>query len=87
MPMIDKPENWCRDGMSELWDALSNFVDFVELFGYPDEEEEPCEDLPTNNEIEDAGCTMMCQIIYRSPIARCIIPLSPNSFLETPCID
>lgn len=85
MPMIDKPAYFCREGMSDLWDKLSEYVDFIETMGVDDPED--CENLPlpTNNEIEDAGLLMMCRIYYLSPIARCILPLSENSFVEVDC--
>jgi hypothetical protein len=83
--MIDKPAIFCRDGMSELWDNLSAYVDFIELFGVSTLEDCETETFPTNDEVEDAGCVMMCQIVYLSPIGRCIIPISANSFIEVDC--
>jgi len=85
MPMIDKPAAWCRVGMSELWDAVAIYVEFIELFGVPDVEDCVPFTLPTNDEVEDAGCQVMCSIVYRSPISRCIIPISAGSFIEVDC--
>jgi len=83
--MVDKPAYFCKEPWSDLWDRLSEFVDFVESVGVPDADD--CADLPlpTGHEIEEQGCLMMCRIIYALPVARCIIPLSPNSFLEVDC--
>lgn len=85
MPMIDKPAFWCRDGWSELWDALEIYVDFVETNGVAAAID--CDDWtpPTSDDIEDFGCIIMCQIIAWSPIARCILPLSATSFIEVDC--
>ena len=85
MPLVDKPDFWCRVGMSELWDALVIYVDFVESFGVSDPLDCVPFTLPSNNDVEDAGCQIMCSIVFRSPIARCIIPISPTSFIEVDC--
>lgn len=82
MPMIDKPPIFCREGFSELWDRLSDYVDFVEQFGVTNPLDCVTEIFPTNDDVEDAGCLMMCGITRLSPIARCIIPLSAGSWIE-----
>jgi hypothetical protein len=85
MPMVDKPASFCRDGLSELWDKLSTYVDFIETMGVALPID--CLDLPmpTNDEIEDAGCLAMCAIYTLSPIGRCIVPISASSFVELEC--
>lgn len=87
MPMIDKPDAFCRAGMSELWDKLASYVEFVELFGVSSPDDCEDADLPTNDDIEDAGCGMMCAIYQYSPISRCIIPINAESFIEADCPD
>jgi len=85
MPMVDKPDYFCRAGMSELWDKLQAYVDFIETMGVglPID----CLDLPlpTNDEVEDAGIMAMCAVYTLSPIGRCIVPISPTSFVEVDC--
>jgi hypothetical protein len=82
MPMIDKPTIWCRDGMSELWDALSEYVDFIEQFGVLDPLDCVTGVFPTNDDIEDQGCLIMCRVTVLSPVARCIIPIGSGSWIE-----
>ena len=82
MPMIDKPSVFCREGFSELWDRLQDYVDFIELFGVVDAEDCVTGEFPDNNAVEDAGCLIMCGVTRLSPIARCIIPLSAGSWIE-----
>ena len=85
MPMTDKPAYFCRVGMSDLWDKLSDYVDFIETMGV--DAAIDCDDLPlpSNDDIEDQGCLAMCAIFTLSPIARCIIPLDASSFVEVDC--
>jgi len=85
MPMVDKPTVFCRVGLSDLWDRLQVYVDFIETMGAGTVEE--CEDLtlPTNDEIEDAAMVMICGIYTLAPVARCIVPISPTSFVEVDC--
>lgn len=85
MPMVDKPAVWCRGGMSELWNALAEYVAFVESFGVADPADCVPFTLPSNDAIEDASCQLMCSIVYRAPVARCIIPISASSFIEVDC--
>jgi len=85
MPLVDKPNVFCRQGFSDLWDMLQEYVAFIETVGV--ESEEDCWDLPmpTNDEIEDKGLVMMCGIYRLSPIARCVIPINATSFIEVDC--
>lgn len=85
MPMVDKPSIFCRAGMSELWDLLSEYVDFIELFGTEDPLDCVTGIFPTNDDVEDRGMKIMCSVTFYSPIARCIIPISPVSFIEVDC--